>query len=80
MDHNALRRAQARNNVVDAELTLKRAFFADVEPALSSWRKANQLPTEPLSEHRRSGYERTVATERKRRRKALGIVQGGSYA
>src|SRR5437868_11086859 len=39
VDHEALRRAQAKNNVVDAELLLKRAFFTDVGPAMASWRK-----------------------------------------
>ena len=80
VDHEALRRAQARNNVVDAELVLKRAFFTDVAPALASWRKANKLPADPLIEHRRSGYERKAAHERRRRRQELGLVQGGSYA
>src|SRR5204863_4507207 len=80
VDHDALRRAQARNNVVDAELILKRAFFTEVAPALAAWRKANQLPSDPMAEHRRSGYERNAATDRKRRRQELGIVQGGSYA
>ena len=80
VDHEALRRAQAKNNVVDAELLLKRAFFADVAPALASWRKARRLPADPLAEHRRSGYERAAATERKRRRKELGLVPGGSFA
>ena len=80
VDHQALRRAQARNNVVDAELILKQAFFTDVAPALGAWRKAHGLPRDPLAEHRRSGYERTAAAERTRRRKELGLVQGGSYA
>lgn len=80
VDHDALRRAQAANNVVDAELILKRAFFTDVAPALAAWRKANKLPRDPLAEHRRSGYERKAAADRRRRRKELGIVQGGSYA
>jgi L-rhamnose isomerase/sugar isomerase len=80
VDHDALRRAQAKNNVVDAELLLKRAFFTEVEPAISGWRKANKLPNDPLAEHRRTGYERAAAADRKRRRKELGITQGGSYA
>jgi L-rhamnose isomerase / sugar isomerase len=80
VDHDALRRAQARNSVVDAELILKRAFFTEVDLALSSWRKANKLPADPLAEHRRSAYGRTAAADRKRRRKELGIAQGGSYA
>jgi L-rhamnose isomerase/sugar isomerase len=80
VDHDALRRAQARNNVVDAELLLKRAFFTEIAPALAAWRKTNKLPADPLIEHRRSGYERAAAADRKRRRKELGLAQSGSYA
>jgi L-rhamnose isomerase/sugar isomerase len=80
VDHDALRKAQAKNNVVDAELTLKRAFFTDVSPALQAWRKANKLPADPLAAHRTSGYERAAAADRRRRRKELGLKQGGSYA
>ena len=80
VDHDKLRRAQARNDVVTAELELKKAFFTDVAPALASWRRQNKLPTDPLAEHRRSGYERKAAVERRARRVALGIVSGGSFA
>lgn len=80
VDHDALRKAQAKNNVVDAELELKKAFFTDVAPAFAAWRKANKLPADPLAEHRQSGYERKAASDRKRRRQELGIVQGGAYA
>jgi len=80
VDHEALRAAQARNDVVSAELELKKAFFTDVSPALLAWRKKNDLPEDPLKEHRRSGYERKAAKERKARRIALGISQAGSYA
>jgi L-rhamnose isomerase/sugar isomerase len=80
VDHEALRHAQARNNVVDAELILKRAFFTEVAPALAAWRRANKLPADPLAEHRRSGYERNAAVDRKRRRQELGIKPGGSFA
>ncbi len=80
VDLDALRAAQAKNNVVDAELELKKAFFTDVAPALAAWRKKNKLPADPLAEHRRMGYERKAAAERTQRRKDLGITQGGSYA
>lgn len=80
VDIDALRRAQAKNNVVDAELLLKRAFFTDVGPALAGWRKAGKLPADPLAEHRRSGYEKAAAANRRRRRKELGLVSGGSFA
>ena len=80
VDHDALRKAQARNNVVDAELILKRAFFADVGPALAGWRKANKLAADPIAEHRRSGYVKSAAADRQRRRREMGLVQGGSFA
>ncbi|MEI7551361.1 MAG: TIM barrel protein [Verrucomicrobiota bacterium] len=80
VDHDALRRAQSRNQVLDAELMLKKAFFTDVTPALAAWRKANQLPVDPLAAHRRSGYERHAAADRKRRRQAMGLTRGGSFA
>jgi L-rhamnose isomerase/sugar isomerase len=80
VDHDALRRAQAKNNVIDAELVLKKAFFTDVTPALAAFRKRHQLPADPLAEHRRQGYEKKAAADRNRRRKAMGIVRGGSYA
>jgi len=80
VDHDALRAAQAKNAVIDAELLLKKAFFTDVTPALATWRKQNKLPADPLAEHRRSGYERKAAADRNRRRKAMGITRGGSFA
>ena len=80
VDHDRLRAAQAKNNVIDAELQLKQAFFTDVTPALAAWRKRNGLPADPLAEHRRSGYERKAAADRRARRRALGIVRGGSFA
>jgi L-rhamnose isomerase/sugar isomerase len=80
VDHEALRKAQAKNNVVDAELVLKRAFFTDVSPVLAAYRKQNNLPADPLAEHRRQGYEKKAAADRNARRKQLGIVRGGGYA
>lgn len=80
VDHKALARAQARHDVVSAELELKKAFFTDVSPALAAWRRRGKLPSDPLAEHRRSGYEKSAAADRRRRRRELGIVQGGSYA
>jgi L-rhamnose isomerase / sugar isomerase len=80
VDHEKLRRAQARHDVVTAELELKKAFFTDVAPALASWRRQHKLPADPLAEHRRSGYERRAATERRARRQALGLAQGGGFA
>ncbi len=70
VDHDALRTAQAKEQRHRrAELLLKKAFFTDVAPALAAWRKANKLPSDPLVEHRRSGYERKAAADRNKRRK-----------
>jgi L-rhamnose isomerase/sugar isomerase len=80
VDHDALRRAQAKNNVIDGELLLKEAFFTDVGPALAAWRRGRKLPADPLVAHRRSGYERAAAADRSRRRKAMGLSRGGSFA
>ena len=56
VDHDALRKAQSKNNAIDAELVLKKAFFTDVTPALDAYRKRNTLPANPIAEHRRQGY------------------------
>ena len=80
VDHDALRKAQSKNNAIDAELVLKKAFFTDVTPALDAYRKRNTLPANPIAEHRRQGYEKAAAKDRNRRRKEMGITRGGSFA
>ncbi|MBL9207264.1 MAG: TIM barrel protein [Opitutaceae bacterium] len=80
VDHAALLRAQQAQDVVSAELELKKAFFTDVSPALKVWRKQKSLPADPLVAHRKSGYAAAAGRERAQRRKDLGISAGGSYA
>jgi len=80
VDHDALRKAQAKNNAIDAELLLKKAFFTDVTPAITAFRKSKNLPLDPIAEHRRQGYEKKAAADRNRRRKDMGIERGGSFA
>ncbi|HRE79913.1 MAG TPA: TIM barrel protein, partial [Opitutaceae bacterium] len=80
VDHKALRKAQDAHDVVTAELELKKAFFTDVSPALTTWRKKKGLPVDPLAEHRKSGYAVKAARERAQRRRELGLGSGGSYA
>lgn len=80
VDHKALRKAQDAHDVVTAELELKKAFFTDVSPALTAWRKKKGLPVDPLAEHRKSGYAVKAARERSQRRRELGLGSGGSYA
>lgn len=80
VDHKQLAVLQNKNQQVDAEELVRRAFFTDVTPYLKAWRKANGLPADPMLAFRQSGYERKVAAERKARRIALGIGGGSSYA
>jgi L-rhamnose isomerase / sugar isomerase len=80
VDHQKLARHQERNEQVDAEECLRSAFFADVRPAILEWRKRHNLPLDPLSAFRESGYEIRVAKERKARRAELGLTGSGSYA
>ncbi len=80
VDHKKLKGLQIKGDIVSAENLLKDAFATDVRPALAAWRKKQGLALDPLVAFRRSGYERQAARERTRRRKELGIVQGGSYA
>jgi L-rhamnose isomerase / sugar isomerase len=80
VNHEKLAQHQARNEQVDAEECVRRAFFADVQPVILEWRQQRKLPLDPLVAFRESGYETRVATERGKRRAELGITASGSYA
>jgi L-rhamnose isomerase/sugar isomerase len=80
VDHEKLDGHQKRDEQIDAEECIRRAFFTDIQPIILEWRKQRNLPLDPLSAFRKSGYERRVAKERKDRRTELGITASGSYA
>ncbi len=80
VDREALKAARGRTSEIDAEECLRRAFFADVTPALRAWRQKHGLPPDPLKAYRESGYEAEAARDRRRRRAELGPSPGGSYA
>ena len=80
VDRKALAAAQAKEDTIKAEQTLLAAFQADVRPILKGVRKRLGAPTDPLAAFRASGYEEAAAKERSRKRKALGIAEGASYA
>lgn len=80
VDHEKLARHQERNEQIDAEECIRQAFFADIRPLILEWRKARNLPLDPLAAFRESGYEKRIASERKTRRAELGITASGSYA
>jgi L-rhamnose isomerase/sugar isomerase len=80
VDREKLKDAQANMNIVDAENCLKDAFFTDVRPMLTEWRKKKGMDPNPLDAYRASGYEAKVAKEREASRAARGVKATGSYA
>ncbi|HBY62834.1 MAG TPA: sugar isomerase [Solibacterales bacterium] len=76
VDRAALAAAQQACHLVDAEETLKAAFYTDVRPIVADWRKAKGLPADPIKAYRASGYLERVSAERAQRNRAAA----GSYA
>ena len=80
VDHAELRRQQAREDVIGAEMLLQEAFFGDIRPALATWRRRRGLPLDPLASYRKSGYADRAAADRRRRRRQLNLPLSGAYA
>ena len=64
VDHGRLAKLQQDCSLVDAEETLRGAFWLDVRPAVREWRKSRGLPEDPLPAFRSSGYLERVTRER----------------
>jgi len=64
VDHERLAKLQQDCSLVDAEETLRGAFWQDVRPAVREWRKARRLPEDPMQAFRSSGYLERVTRER----------------
>jgi len=64
VDHGRLSKLQQECSLIDAEETLRGAFWLDVRPAIREWRKARGLPEEPLEVFRASGYLERITRER----------------
>jgi L-rhamnose isomerase/sugar isomerase len=80
VDRRKLRDAQARTDIVEAEETLRTAFYTDVKPMLAEWRKRKGIDPDPMRAYRASGYEARVGKEREAARAARGPVASGGYA
>ncbi len=80
VDRKALSRAQAAEDTIAAEQTLREAFQSDVTPILRAVRKQLGAPAAPLAAFRASGYEKRAAKARRAKRKALAVTEGASYA
>lgn len=64
VDHQELSRAQQAADLVRAESCLQDAFATDVRTAISEWRAARHLPSDPMQAFRESGYLERITKER----------------
>src|ERR1700751_5515695 len=65
VDHERLEQLQQSCALVDAEETLRGAFWVDTRGIVAEWRPSNKLPTDPLLAFRQSGYLERVTRERR---------------
>jgi L-rhamnose isomerase / sugar isomerase len=80
VNREALAAAQAKEDVVLSEETLRSGYDMNVKPLLSAVRKKLGVPGEPLWAFRESGYEAQAAANRTAKRRSMGLAEGGSYA
>jgi len=64
VDHARLAKLQQECALVDAEETLRGAFWQDVRPAIQEWRKSHRLSADPMQAFRTSGYLERITRER----------------
>ena len=76
VDHDRLAQLQQDCSIVDAEETLRSAFWEDTRSIVKEWRKSKGLPENPLQAFRQSGYLDRITRERGERN--LGVT--ASYA
>jgi L-rhamnose isomerase/sugar isomerase len=76
VDHEQLAKFQEQCSLVDAEETLRGAFWQDTRSIVKEWRRAKGLPDDPLQAFRQSGYLERIVRERGERN--VGITP--SYA
>jgi L-rhamnose isomerase / sugar isomerase len=65
VERERLAKLQQDCALVDAEETLRGAFWEDTRPLVAAWRKSKGLPEDPLGAFRSSGYLEKVAKERR---------------
>jgi L-rhamnose isomerase/sugar isomerase len=64
VDHERLAGLQQSCSLVDAEETLRGAFWTDTRSVVAEWRTSKGLPGDPLLAFRESGYLERVTRER----------------
>ena len=75
VDREELAELQGRCDLVGAEELFRGAFWQDVRPMVEEWRKARELPSNPLCALREGGYVERITAQRAGRQSG-----GGSYA
>ena len=76
VDHERLQEFQQSSSLVDAEETLRGAFWQDTRAVVKDWRKAKGLPEDPMQAFRESGYLERITRERGERNLGASV----SYA
>jgi L-rhamnose isomerase / sugar isomerase len=76
VDHARLQKLQQECSLVDAEETLRSAFWQDTREVVKEWRKTKGLPEDPMRAFRESGYLELITRERSQRN--MGV--NASYA
>src|SRR5690242_9727339 len=76
VDHERLAKLQQSCSLVDAEETLRCAFWEDTREVVKEWRKSKGLAENPLAAFRNSGYLGRITAERRER----NLGASASYA
>jgi L-rhamnose isomerase / sugar isomerase len=76
VDHGQLAKLQQGCELVDAEETLRGAFWVDVRSIVKEWRISKGLPADPMEAFRACGYAERIASERR----ARNLGAAASYA
>jgi L-rhamnose isomerase / sugar isomerase len=76
VDHERLEQLQQSCALMDAEETLRGAFWVDTRGIVAEWRESKKLPADPLLAFRQSGYLERVTRERRER----NVGASASYA
>jgi L-rhamnose isomerase/sugar isomerase len=76
VDHARLDKLQESCTLIEAEESLRNAFWTDVRPAIREWRKSHGLPQDPMQAFQQSGYLERITADRRERN--IGSVS--SYA
>jgi len=76
VDHEKLAKLQQSCSLVDAEETLRGAFWEDTREVVKEWRKSKGLAENPLAAFRNSGYLERITAERRER----NLGASASYA